>query len=231
MQRHHKHKNKLFKPLDWFCIIVGIIISILTVFLDHDHSLIYIISSLFMLNCGIIETILLIKGRRSNYIFSLLCALASIFVAFIDQFYGNMAINVYYIFISVIGFYLWDQHIDKNNTVIARKLTLKQTIALVLALIVLSIGLNFILKLFGGHSTVVDSISTLLIIVASILGVLRYREQWLTWIVADALLLAMWVPTGGFTVISLRAFFLLSSFYGYYNWRKLVKNDNIKKRI
>ena len=225
-----KNKRKFyFKPLDWLCIFAGFTISVLTFFLDQDHSLIYNISSVLMLNCGVLETILLINGRRSNYLFAVFCALASICVAFVDQFYGNMAINVYYVAISIIGFYLWNQHVDKNKTVIARKLTLKQTIVLMLALAVVSAGLNLVLLFFDGHSTVADSISTVLIIVASILGVLRYREQWLAWIAADIIILAMWGPVGSPAVVALRTFYILSSIYGYFNWRKLIKNNKTKK--
>lgn len=225
-----KNKTKFqLKLLDWLCIIAGIAISILTVFVDHDHSLVYIIASLFMLNCGVAEMILLVNGRRSNYVFTMLCAIASIWVAFIDQFYGNTVINFFYVIISIIGFYSWGKHSDKDKTVIARRLTTKQIIFLSLALVVSSIGLDVTLRYFGGHSTVSDSVSTILIIFASVLGVLRYREQWITWILADILLLAMWLPIGSPAVIALRVFFLLSSTYGYFNWRKLIKNNKNTK--
>ena len=176
-----------------------------------------------MLNCGIMEMVMGVKGRRSNYIFALFSAIGSIFVAFSDHFYGNMAINVFYIFVCITGFYLWGKHRDKHKNVIARKLTPWQIIIVALSLTVAAFGLNLLLEHFGGHSTILDSIATVLIIFASILGVLRYREQWLIWFTADVLVLIMWLDSGNPAVIVMRTFFTIGSVYGYFNWRKLLK--------
>ena len=213
-----------FKPLDWLCIAVGIFASILTILIDHDHAPIYITASLLSLNGGVMEAILGINGRRSNYIFAATNAVASICIASMDQFYGNMAINIYYIPLCIFGFYSWGKHRDKNKDVIARKLTAKQTIIAILAFIALSTGLNLLLEHLGGHFTILDSTTTILIIFASILGALRYREQWLLWILADTLMLIMWINVGNPAILTMRAFYPLASIYGYINWRKLVKN-------
>ena len=74
-----------------------------------------------------------------------------------------------------------------------------------------------------GHSTILDSATTILIIFASVLGVLRYREQWLVWIIADTMMLVMWAPVGNPAVIALRIFYVVSSVYGYINWRKFIQ--------
>lgn len=212
-----------FNVLDWICIIVGIIISVITIFTDQNHSLAYIIVSIFMLNCGVLETILGVRGRRSNYIFAIICALASINIAWIEQFYGNMVTNLFYIPISIIGFYSWSKHSDKNKNVIARKFTIRQIIVALAIFVVSTIGLNIILQYFGGNSTILDSTTTIMIVYASLLGVFRYREQWLAWLIADAIGLAMWLGTQNPAVIATRAFFMLSSVYGFINWRKLIK--------
>ena len=223
VQKSQKPKSLQFGLIDYLSIVIGITASILTIIVDQGQPLIYIVMSILMLNCGIMEMVLGVKGRRSNYIFALLSAIGSICVAFLDQFYGNMATNVFYIFICVTGFYLWGKHSDKNKNVIARKLTPWQTITIALTLALTAIGLNSLLEYFGGHSTVLDSIATVLIIFASVLGVLRYREQWLIWFTADVLVFIMWLDTGNPAAIVMRAFLVVGSVYGYFNWRKLLK--------
>ncbi|MBR3253619.1 nicotinamide mononucleotide transporter [Candidatus Saccharibacteria bacterium] len=65
--------------------------------------------SIVALNCGIFETIFLINGRRITYLFAIANAATSIFIALSDQFYGNMAVNIYYVTLSIAGFYLWSK--------------------------------------------------------------------------------------------------------------------------
>ena len=222
-KKHSTKRPFRFNALDWLCIIIGVIASVLTVFADQNHSPAYITVSIFMLNCGILEAILGIRGRRSNYVFTFICALASINIAWIEQFYGNMAINLYFIPLSILGFCSWGKHSDKNKNVIARKLTTQQIIIALVVFATATIGLNLILQHFGGDLTVLDSIATIMIIYASILGVLRYREQWLAWIVADTIALIMWLDTQSPAVLTMRVFFVFSSIYGYINWRRLIK--------
>ncbi len=214
-----------FGLLDWLCVAVGITVSIVTILTDQSRPLPYAVASIALLNAGILEVILGINGRRSCYIFALISASVSIFIAQIDHFYGNLLINVYYIPISLIGFYAWGKHSDKNKDVIARKLTTKQIIILGIIFVISSLGLKLILDSMGSHSTMLDGIATIMIVFASLLGVLRYREQWLAWLIADVLLLIMWIGTGGPAIITIRAFFVLSSIYGYINWCKLVKGN------
>ena len=222
-QKRNSSKGFHFGPLDWLCVAVGVIASIVTLFVDHDHSPAYLIASILALNSGIFETIYFINGRRASYLFAIINAVASIIIALFGQFYGNLAVNAYYIPLSIVGFYLWGKHSNKNKTVIARRLTPKQLLIFLSAFLILSVGLKITLEFIGGQSTFLDSITTIMIIFASIMGALRYREQWLAWIVINILLLLMFISVNNPAVLIMRVFFLVSSVYGYFNWRKLVK--------
>jgi nicotinamide mononucleotide transporter len=207
--------------IDYFSIVIGITASILTIAIERGHIPIYIVMSVLMLNCGIMETVLGIKGRRSNYVFALFGAISTIFVAFLDHFYGNMAFNVFYFFMSIIGFHLWGKHISGGKNIVVRKLSPFQGVVIIISLVIVAIGLNIFLEHLGGHSTVLDSVATVLIVFASVLGVLRYREQWLVWATADVLILIMWLDTGNPAAIVMRTFFIIGSIVGYINWSKL----------
>lgn len=215
-----------FNPIDWLCIGFGFFMSIITPFVDHGHSLVYIIISIIMLMCGIFEMILGVRGRRSNYIFAIVNTLASFYIAWVDHYYGNMVINVYYVFICLFGFYSWGKHRDKKKDVIARKLNAKQILIATLTFALSSIGLFYTLEYFGGHFTVLDSTSTVLIIFASILGALRYREQWIIWIIVNILTLIMWAAVGNPATIGMKAFYVIGSIYGYLNWRSFIRKNN-----
>ncbi len=234
--KHSRSKRKnqsatlRFNFLDWLFLAVGLIASITTIITDHEHTSIYIAASLLALNCAIIGTLLSIKGRRTNFIFSFVNAITYCFVAWSNQFYGSFVVNaLFYAPCAVIGFYSWGKHSRKNQEVIARKLTLKQDILLIIIFLTTTALLNYILGAVGGQSTLLDSAGNILVIFASILVALRFREQWLVWLASDLLQLTMWTSVNDPATLVLRIFFVISSIYGYINWRKLVKTSRSKK--
>ena len=78
-----------------------------------------------------------------------------------------------------------------------------------------------LLNHFGGSSTGLDGLSTIIVIAAQALMVLRYREQWLLWILLNIISIALWAENTSMYVMY--SAYLLNSLYGYYNWSKLQK--------
>ena len=54
---------------------------------------------------------------------------------------------------------------------------------------------------------------------------MRYREQWLLWIIIDAITVVMWILVGDFIMVTMWAVYLINAFYGYYNWTKIAKEN------
>lgn len=224
-KKPQSHRVK-FNLLDYLFFAVGIITSIIIIITDHEHSPIYIFASVVALNSAIIGTILNIKGRRSGFIFIFVNALTYCYVAWISQFYGSFATNLLvYAPCAIVGFYSWGKHTHKNREVIARRLTPKQTVLVVATFVVVTLLLDYVLRALGGQSTLLDSSGNTLVIFASILAALRYQEQWLIWLISDVLQLAMWTTVNDPAMLVLRVFFVVSSVYGFINWRKMVKKS------
>lgn len=215
-----------FNLIDLFCFAISLITSIIVVFFYHENPPFYTFMSIVALNGGVANTILKIKGRRSNFVFGVLEGIACGYTALVNHFYGNAVINfAFYIPSSLIGLHSWGNHLGKNNNVIARKFTLAQAIIVATTFVAATILLNVILRALNGSATILDSASTVFIVFAMILVVLRYREQWFFWLASDILQLIMWTTTNDPAVLMLRIFFPLSDIYGYINWRKLIKTS------
>ena len=225
-----KQKSKIhFNLFDYFWFAVGITTSVAAFFVDHEHSLGYILLGSTALICAIITEILSAKGRRINFLFSIINAIAYGAVAWMNHFYGNAITSVlFYAPIGLFGFYSWGKNSNKNKEVIVRKLSITQIFILVLAIVVLSVCFNKILEMSGGESTILDGISTVMVPIASILGVLRYRETWLIWFVSDLIVLSMWTSTSDITIMVLRIFYPISSIYGFASWKRLLAKNKKK---
>ena len=225
-EEERNKKPKKFNLLDWFCVAISVIVSLIIIFFYHENPPFYTFMSVVALNCGIIGTVFAIKGYRINYIFAFVESFAFFYTSWVKLFFGNALMNLlFYAPANLIGFYLWGKHSDKEERVIARSFTLTQSLIVTIVFFVSTIVLNIILTAFGGAHTIIDSASTVLAIFATSLAILRFREQWLFWLVADLLQLVIWTTTNDPAALALRIFFPLSSIYGYINWRKLLKKS------
>ena len=75
------------------------------------------------------------------------------------------------------------------------------------------------------HSTLpyYDALTNVLAIVAQMLMVWRFREQWIVWIVIDITCLIMFITLGQWSMVAMYVAWTINAFYGWYNWTKLNK--------
>lgn len=220
---------KKFNVIEWAMIILVIIFTIYFAIIDKDNSITYLIINSIAAISGIFCVVLCAKGKKSQYIWGLFNIVGYVIIAYINKYYGEVMLNaLYYLPSQFIGFYLWDKHSNKKtNAVKSEKMTIKQTI-IFLALCILGIFIyKLLLDLLGGTNTLLDSASTVISIFANILMLLRYREQWLLWIIIDIITVIMWLLVSDFIMVTMWSVYLINAFYGYYNWSKLYEKQNV----
>lgn len=150
-----------------------------------------------------------------------------------------MMLNLFvYVPVQFIGFYLWRQNMTKENTVntagveevIAKALNAKQWMIVVFSSIIGTFLYIELLKSLGSALAVLDGATVVISIVAQILMVLRYREQWALWIIVNIMTIslraAMYFQNGetSLPLLLMYVMYLCNSLYGYYNWIKLSRN-------
>lgn len=220
-----KNLVKKFSLFEWGMILSVIGFTCYFSIIDTESPWWYLLIDGIAAICGIFCVVLCAKGKKSQYIWGLINVIGYVVVAFSNKYYGEVMLNALYYFPSqFIGYYLWNRHTDKNSEdVKGKKLNLKQSM---LFLVVIGGGIfiyKFILDLLGGNGTLLDSASTVISVVANMLMMLRYREQWLLWIVIDIITVIMWLIAGDFVMVTMWSVYLINAFYGYYNWTKIAK--------
>ena len=65
--------------------------------------------------------------------------------------------------------------------------------------------------------------STVFSIVANVLMVLRYREQWALWIIVDVVTVIMWMIAGDLLMTVMWAIYLINAVYGWVMWTKMSR--------
>lgn len=216
-----------FNLFEWGMILAVIGFTIYFSLISEEVSLWYLVIDGIAAISGIFCVVLCAKGKKSQYIWGLFNVIGYVIIACINKYYGEVMLNaLYYLPSQFVGYYLWNKHMNKEtDDVEGKKLTLKQSI-LFLVLITLGIfGYKLVLDMLGGTQTLLDSASTVTSVVANALMMMRYREQWLLWIIIDAITVVMWFLVGDFIMVTMWAVYLVNAFYGYYNWTKIAKEN------
>lgn len=214
--------NKLIKQFnlfEWGMILSVIGFTIYFSIISNDSRLWYLLIDSLAAVSGIFCVVLCAKGKKSQYIWGLFNVIGYVIIACINKYYGEVMLNaLYYLPSQFIGYYLWNKHINtETEDVEGKKLTLKQSLIFLLIVIVGVIAYKFVLDLLGGDKTLLDSSSTVFSIFANALMLMRYREQWLLWIIIDIITVIMWFLAKDFVMVTMWSVYLVNAFYGYYN--------------
>lgn len=218
--------------ISWL-VISSIIIVALSII--SGDNIIALISGL----TGIIAALLGIKVKLSYYAFATINVALYAYLCFGNQLYGEFMLNAFYFIpMNLVGFLLWKKHKSDDGNIQVRSLSIKG-ITLLTFITVVSVYLyHQLLIVLGGNLALMDSLTTVISVIALILCVNRYTEQFLLWIVVNVISVIMWVmlliqgDTSAVTMIVMWSAYLINCIYGYINWLKLSKkNQTIKEPI
>lgn len=134
------------------------------------------------------------KGKLSAYIFGIVNTLLYAIIAYKAQFYGEVMLNVIYYFpMQFYGIYVWSKHMNAETHEVEKKeMNLNGKLILCGCVIVATIAYGFMLKWLGGALPFIDALSTVVSVVAMIVSIKMYAEQWILWIVVDVVTVIMW---------------------------------------
>ncbi|PLS17484.1 nicotinamide riboside transporter PnuC [Bacillus sp. M6-12] len=225
---------KIFKDWTLFEKVWIVIFTLINVYLFFawDDSLLGFVSSL----TGMICVVLVAKGKIANYYFGIIQTGTYAYISYTYGLYGEAMLNgLFYFPIQFIGIYTWSKHKTPDSTigedVVVKRLSAKGWVYLVLISAVSSAGYAYILHLIGGQQVRLDSVAVVLSIVAQLLMLQRFAEQWALWIVVNILSIILWVitlvKTGGndWSMMVMWSAFLVNSIYGYVNWIRMSKKQ------
>lgn len=216
----------------WLICSVGVLglISILTT----DQ---YLVLTTIATVTGMLNLFLIAKGKTLNYFFAFINNLTYAYVCYQQGIFGQFLLFAFFFFpMQFYGLYNWTkpQSTDENNDIVTKNLTNKQRIYLSVGIIISAILYgSFILKgIFNQQvGLFADSLTGVVSVVAIILMVKAYLEQWTLWIIINTLSTIIWLQQyilgsgDGIAFLAMWLIYLFNAIYGYINWKKLQKNS------
>ena len=127
---------------------------------------------------------------------------------------------------QILGFLRWSKHINsKTKSIVKIKLSNRHRFLLLGISSILSVIAIIILKQLNDTHPIIDGITTVLSIAGMYLTVRRAIEQWIAWMIVNALSSIMWInivlngEKAYSTVIMWIVYFILAIYF-YTKWEK-----------
>lgn len=188
---------------------------------------------------GVLYVIFGGKGKRTAFIFGTINVLLYAYTSFAAKYYGEVMLNlIYYFPMNFVGWTMWKKHMNTETGEVVKKRLPSGKRFIIYACTAAAIFIyGMILKKLGGNLPYIDSMSTVISVTAQILTILRLTEQWILWIVVDAVTIIMWsytfITTGeGISMVVMWTLYLINGIIILIHWnRELKQNKQYCKSI
>jgi len=193
---------------------------------------------------GILYVFLEIRQTIWLWPIGIITSAVYIWVFFSSKFYADMSLQVYYLVISVLGWYWWAKGTGQRaegtgqiNEEVKRRegekeklhvTRIKLRTAFILAFVfVLLYGMLFLILTNFTDSPVPawDSFITSLSIVATWMLARKIFEHWYLWIIVNFVSSFLFIIKGLYPTVILYVIYEIMSFAGLAAWKKTIRND------
>ncbi len=193
-------------------------------------------SNTFVVVCSVIATLanpccelLISKQSKLNFLVDIFFIELPEFVLCIALGWYTIAIVtlVFWIPIDVVSFLRWTKHPDeqREELTIVKRLSWKQDVLAVLAIVVFSAVMGFLIgRLPGAADSYLDALAAATGMANGILLLLRYNEQWYAWFITLVLYTIMYTISGSYIMLITVAAMLVNTCYGFVKWLLYIRS-------
>ena len=184
--------------------------------------------------CGVFCVFLTAKAAVSNFFFAVINTFVYIvFLAYHrnDGFTGTLILEcAVYAPMNIISWIYWAKHrddIQKHKTK-SKKLTIIQCAIFSVAIVIVALLMHYCLNRYinPSASTIFDSFIFAIGIIAITLELLRYREQYVLWIITDVIAVIQYIQKFDAVYFTKKSIYLIVAVIGLINWIKLNRERN-----
>lgn len=180
---------------------------------------------------GIIYVLLEIRQNIWLWPVGIITSAVYIWVFLTSKFYADMSLQVYYLVISVLGWYWWVRGVKaggNENGEELRVTRLKRRTGIALALVFLALyGIMWLVlsKLTDSPVPEWDSFITSLSVVATWMLARKIFEHWYLWVIVNSASAVIFLMRGLYPTVALYAVYGIMSFAGMIEWRKSMMRN------
>lgn len=197
----------------WF-VLIGIITQLLTCYIMED-TLLALCSGI----AGVISVVLCSQKKYAFYFWGLLQLITILIISFQTGLFGKVLENGFYLVTTIIGMFIWGKNVD-GDKVKPQKMSFGDWMVLSSMLPLLILGISvFVVKFNNSEQIFLDTLTTTIGIIAQIMLIFRFREQWVLWLILDVLCVILWAIDGNWCLMVQYIFWTINCVYGYFCWK------------
>lgn len=175
---------------------------------------------------GLLYILLSIKQNIWCWPVGFITSALYVYVFFVTKFYADMGLQVYYLMVSVYGWYHWmfGAKSKKQDDLKISKTNIKLAIYLFLAASILFIIISYILVNYTDSEIPYwDAFTTAASFVATWMLARKIIEHWIIWIIVDSVSLGLYIYKELYPTVILFAVYTVLAILGYIEWKKELK--------
>lgn len=175
---------------------------------------------------GVVQVLLARKNNIDNYLFGIVSILISLWVLYQSKLYADIILNLYYLVMSIYGWFFWKFGKEKEETPISYSSKLEHLKALGIVLVCFA-GMSYWLR-FHTNSDVPlwDAGVSAFAWAGMWLMAKRKMENWIFLNISNAISIPLLIHKELYIYAGLTIFLFIVGTSGYFKWRKIIKNHN-----
>ena len=152
----------------------------------------------------------------------IMSAIFYLVVFYESKFYADMALNGYYLIISIYGWITWKRAREKMGMKMPiKRLKIKMGLTLIIVTGILYIVIGKVLYLYTDSPIPYwDAFTTSASIVATWMLARKFLEHWIVWVIVDLVSMALYIYRGLYPTTILFAVYTTMAVVGFIQWRK-----------
>ena len=169
-----------------------------------------------------------LEYRASIYLWiaSIIMPAVYLFVYYDAGLYADFGINIYYLLAAVYGWWVWkygNKEKQGEELPITRMPRGKWKMAAAMYLVFQLLIAWVLIRYTDSNVPWCDAFTTALSMVAMWMLARKYLEQWLVWIVVDAVSAGLYIYKELYFTAGLYALYTVIAYFGYKEWRRMMK--------
>lgn len=239
---------KAFQSLKWYEIVMCVIMLAISIYYaiqpQEGTPQWLAIINFFSGLCGIMCVFFCAKANRMTWPFAVINTLVYMIYLWYFGIWATFWLEaIVYMPTNIIGWSMWNKHKDDDDELLtkSKKLSLWKHVIVIAAVAGLSVLVYFMLSAlagdtwmrfavkYGWNTTVMKWLDSLIFsigVVSTFLQMLRYKEQYIWWLITDVIAVAQYAIKGDAVYTTKKGIYLVEAAVGIKNWYKLSKKNH-----
>jgi nicotinamide mononucleotide transporter len=128
---------------------------------------------------------------------------------------------------GIYGWYAWTKGFKNNASLPISQLKVQNHLIIIVGGFILTYLVGTFFKHYtDAVATYLDAFTTVFSIITTVLVARKILENWLYWIIIDAVYIYLYGSRGGYLFAFLNVVYVIIAIIGYVNWRNQLKNNH-----